>query len=130
MNPFLVFSDQSILEANTNKLSLIGIFDKFTAQKTPFCAPSFFVNIAFNNPFEPGELDIHLLTTTTEDGKKILEFKGKVVLNNPDHESLLFIPLRIPEMMFFNASGNLIKCEVTQKKKKIECERVLKISGK
>jgi hypothetical protein len=55
VSPAILFSDLTIREFGTNKLSIVGTFTQFNAPSFPFLAPQFFVTLFLTNIQGPVE---------------------------------------------------------------------------
>jgi len=101
----ILIADRVIQEKNTNKWSIIGVFDRIIAKKFPIIHPSLALYIRLNDA--QGKYNIRV-EFCDSNGRKLALFKGLTLvvssrLDNPDFGIQTYnLPIPKPGKYFFN----------------------------
>jgi hypothetical protein len=106
-----LLSDSAIVEANTNKLSLIGCFSQFNLPVFPSTVASFYATIMLTNLGGATELAFSLQIAEPKTGHILCATSGKMERSGTgfDQDQYLEIPFSIPPVTFHQPGKYEIK---------------------
>ena len=98
--PSIILSDHMVREAGTNKLSLIGVFNRWNVTSFPFSTPPFCITVTFTNfrySEKPVEITVRIESSS---GHVLASLSPTLKFNNPSMgpNDQVELPLRVPGM--------------------------------